>query len=142
MDIDQETTYPVMCIVLNFTKDGKSVFHFSNLSFIFNAKGNSFITKTSHFWSLSNIGMKTWKDIIKQRKPGQIPMHEKAKWYEAVEEICLYGSVQNIRSFVRWFGIITDRRTSEEEGNDFQNPGGVSTGRKHNGDFYFNLLIA
>ena len=86
--------------------------------------------------------MKTWKHIIKQRKPGQIPMHEKAKWYEAVEEICLYGSVQNIRSFVRWFGIITDRPTSEEEGNDFQIPGGVSTGRKHNGDFYFNLLIA
>jgi len=71
-------------------------------------------------------------------------MHEKAKWYEAVEEICLYGSVQNIRSFVRWFGIITDRRTSEEEENinDFQIPGGESTGRKHNGDFYFNLLIA
>ena len=72
-------------------------------------------------------------------------MHEKAKWYEAVEEICLYGSVQNIRSFVRWFGIITDkdghRRRKEMI---FKSPEEYmySTGRKHNGDFYFNLLIA
>ena len=112
MDIDQETTYPVMCIVLNFTKDGKSVIHFLIWQLFLMQRAIASSQRpllTPGSWSLSNIGMKTWKHIIKQRKPGQIPMHEKAKWYEAVEENCLYGSVQNIRSFVQWFSIITDK---------------------------------